>query len=171
MRPTQQVLELPCQPSSVTRARHFVRDLLLEWNLPRLVEDAQLGTSELVANAVRHAGTDLQLTVTAGDDVVISVRDGDPQLRRPVAAEEDSLAESGRGLHIVAAVSSDWGITVAADGKMVWFALALPDGATVDADVLPMDARRTGRTSPRRGIEGRSDGDGRSVSGRLHTAV
>lgn len=150
MNPTQQVLHLPCDPSSVTLARHFVRDLLLGWDLPRLVEDAQLGTSELVANAVRHARTELILTVTAGDAVTIAIRDGDPQLRRPLAGDDDALAERGRGLHIVAAISSDWGITTATGGKIVWFVLALPDDATTDAEVFSMRRRRAAPSSPAR---------------------
>ncbi len=150
MNPTEQVLRLPCHPSSVTAARHFVRDLLLEWNLPRLVDDAQLGTSELVANAVRHAGTGLVLTVASGESVTIAIRDGDTQLRRPLAGEDDTLAESGRGLHIVAAISSDWGITTAPGGKTVWFSLALPDDASLDADFFSIERRGPSASRPAR---------------------
>lgn len=172
MRSSEQVLDLPCQPASVTRARHYVRDLLLEWGLPRLAEDAQLGTSELVANAVRHAGTDLQMTVRRGDCVTISIRDGIPQLRRPAPREENHLAESGRGLHIVAAISSDWGVLMAAGGKVVWFSLALPDESTSDADVLPMAGRRSGRVPADRGTAGgERDLDGLSMSDARRGAV
>lgn len=138
-------LHLPEHLSSVTRARHFVRDVLLEWDLAPLVEDAQLGTSELVANAIRHAGTDLMLTIRVDGVVTVAIQDGHPELRRPVIADADFLAENGRGLHIVAAISQDWGITTAVNGKIVWFNLALPDTAGHDAGILSLDLRRPDR--------------------------
>ena len=168
MNPKDQVLQLPCHPSSVTVARHFVRDTLMAWNLPRMVEDAQLGTSELVANAVRHAGTGLHLSIRGGDMVTISIRDGDPQLRRPVVPEGDYLAESGRGLHIVAAISADWGIVSEHGGKVVWFSLAMPDSASTDADVLSMSERRGSWSHP---AQGRGDLDDISVRSRLDAAI
>ena len=145
---------LPEHLSSVTRARHFVRDVLLAWNLEGLVEDAQLATSELVANAVRHAGTDLVLTVAMDGVVTIAIHDGHPELRRPVVADAGYLAENGRGLHIVAAIAQDWGITTAANGKVVWFSLALPDEAEPDADVFPIDRRRQARVAETSGEGG-----------------
>jgi anti-sigma regulatory factor (Ser/Thr protein kinase) len=111
----------------VTYARHFVRDALLEWDLRDLVDDAELGAAELVANVVRHAGTDLALTIRVDRTVTISIEDGHPDLRRPIAGDGGFPAETGRGLHIVAALARDWGITAAATGKVVWFDLALPD--------------------------------------------
>jgi anti-sigma regulatory factor (Ser/Thr protein kinase) len=137
-------LHLPEDLSSVTRARHFVRDVLVGWDLEAVVDDAQLGTSELVANAIRHAGTELVLTIRVDGVVRIAIQDGEPELRRPVIADSDFLAENGRGLHIVAAISQDWGITTAANGKVVWFNLALPQSAKDDADVLSMAAHRPG---------------------------
>lgn len=145
MSPLERELHLPQELSSVTLARHFVRDVLVGWDLEPLVEDAELGTSELVANAVRHAGTDLVLTVRVDGLVTIAIHDGHPELRRPVVADAGFLAEHGRGLHIVAAISHDWGITAAANGKIVWFNLALPDSAGPDADVLTFGARRRDR--------------------------
>lgn len=145
-------LSLRAELGSVKRARHFVRDVLLEWDLEGLVDDAQLGTSELVANAVRHAGTPLHLTVTVDGVVTIAIHDGDPELRRPVMADADELAESGRGLYIVAAISRDWGITTAPNGKIVWFNLALPSSVATDAAVLSMQDGRpvggAGRSRP-----------------------
>lgn len=129
-------LLLSCQLASVRAGRHFVRDTLLEWDLARLVEDAELGVSELVANAVRYARTEVLIQVSAGTQVTIAVVDRDPALHRPVhPGHDDLLAESGRGLRIVAAVADDWGIEARTGGKSVWFSLALPDGATADADL------------------------------------
>ncbi len=134
-------LHLPEQLSSVSRARHFVGDVLRGWNLDALVEDAELGTTELVANAVRHARTNLVLTIRVDGVVTIAIHDGQPELCRSVAADSDYMAENGRGVHIVSAIARDWGITTAANGKVVWFNLALPDRGGADADVLSFDRR------------------------------
>lgn len=142
MSAVERELRLPAHLSSVRQARHFVRDVLLGCDLEALVDDSQLGTSELVANAVRHAGTELVLRLRVDDVVTIAIEDGQPELRRPVPVAGDQLAESGRGLHIVAAVAQDWGIRTAAGGKVVWFTLARPDHAGGDADVLSMQLRR-----------------------------
>lgn len=157
-------LHLPEDLPSVTRARHFVRDVLMRWDLKALVDDAQLGTSELVANAIRHAGTDLVLTIRVDGVVTIAIQDGEPELRRPVIADSDFLAENGRGLHIVAAISQDWGITTAANGKVVWFNLALPHSAKDDADVLSMASHRrpgpSGESEDASGVEERVEARG-----------
>lgn len=154
-------LLLSAQLASVRAGRHFVRDTLLEWNLARLVEDAELGVSELVANAVRYAKTEVLIQVSAGTRVTIAVVDQDPVLHRPVQpAADDLLAESGRGLRIVAAVADDWGIEARTGGKSVWFSLALPDRATADADVHSItqgSARADGadqRADPRTAVVG-----------------
>jgi anti-sigma regulatory factor (Ser/Thr protein kinase) len=141
-------LTLSCELRSVTVARHFVRDQLLTWRLERLVEDAELGVSELVANAVKHARTPLELSVVVGDRATFSVTDGHPVLRSPVgSAHSDALAESGRGLQIIAAIANDWGIRALPEGKRVWFSLPLPDLGTADATYYRLaDHRAAGRS-------------------------
>ena len=151
--------------TSVTQGRHFARDVLIEWGLPSLVADAQLGTSELVTNAVRHARTDVVLVVRresaaamaaigpagvvhgSGDVVTIEVHDGQPELP-PLPSGEivATTAESGRGLQIVAAISGDWGITSTRAGKSVWFTLRVPAEQDADDDnVFAMDRHRADR--------------------------
>ena len=129
-------LTLSCQLASVTEGRHFVRDTLLGWDLARLVEDAELGVSELIANAVRYARTDVTLIISVGDEVRVSVTDRDPMLHRPIRhLSHDVLAESGRGLRIVATVADDWGIESKPGGKSIWFTLGLPDASVADAEL------------------------------------
>jgi len=132
---------LPPSLPSVTTGRHFARDVLIEWDLPALVDDAQLGTSELVTNAIRHAGTDVELILRFDDVITIEVQDRRPELHRP-APNEDVNAESGRGLHIVASISENWGVTARGNGKSVWFTLALPDVGAVDADIYAIGGPR-----------------------------
>ncbi|HET9059011.1 MAG TPA: ATP-binding protein [Acidimicrobiales bacterium] len=135
-------LHLPCRLSSVKLGRHFARDVLAAAGLVELCDTAQLGTSELVANAVRHAGTDILLTVSLSNAVTISIEDHQPELRRPMPPRSDELGESGRGLHIVAAVSQDWGVRSIAGGKVIWFTLSLPQAGAPDARMLHIHAPR-----------------------------
>lgn len=127
---------LPADLHSVRTGRQLARDTAIEWDLERLVDDVQLGVSELLSNAVRHAGTDIVLTMRLTDRLTVEVLDNDPDLRHPVVPDLDLRATSGRGLRIVSAISSDWGVRAAPSGKAVWFTLALPESGTPDADIL-----------------------------------
>jgi anti-sigma regulatory factor (Ser/Thr protein kinase) len=128
-------VQLAARLASVPVGRHFVRDQLLDWGLAAAVDDASLAVTELIANAVKHARTPLQVTVVVDGDIEVSVRDRSPQIRRTPGIPEP-FAESGRGLRIVAAVSTDWGIATEILGKRLWFRLPLPDASSVDAEVI-----------------------------------
>ncbi|SHG57280.1 Anti-sigma regulatory factor (Ser/Thr protein kinase) [Jatrophihabitans endophyticus] len=137
--------------ASVRAGRHFVRDTLEAWDLAELADDAQLCVSEIVTNAVTHAGTQVTVTVRSEDDLVVEVHDGVatlsvPEPDVPVAA----TATSGRGLQIVSVVSADWGVECSADGKVIWFRLPLPDTTARhhDADVLSLAERRSTPSAP-----------------------
>ncbi len=138
--PLERRLSLAKDLSSVTVGRHFVRDALVEWQLAALIEDAELGASELVANAVRHAGTDLVLSIRADAEIVVTIEDGRRELCRPLSPATASLVDHGRGLSIVAAISQDWGIRATPHGKAVWFTLARPgsNDKDHDADIFEM---------------------------------
>ena len=138
---TRQV-HLPADLHSVRIGRRLARDVVVEWGLERLVDDVQLGVSELLSNAVRHAGTDVVLTLSLAGRLTVEVLDNDPDLPHPVAPDPDLRATSGRGLRIVSAISADWGVRAAPAGKVVWFALELPELGTPDADVLSIAERR-----------------------------
>jgi len=119
------VLALPASPTSVSRARRFLRTTLHEWNLERLAEDAQIVVSELVTNAVTHAKSAPELRLSLnGSTVRVEVRDdgtGTPEPQPPSAT-----GEHGRGMHLVAALAAAWGMDLPHDdGKVVWAELAL----------------------------------------------
>jgi anti-sigma regulatory factor (Ser/Thr protein kinase) len=141
MRATRQLI-LAADLTSVREARRFARETMSEWGLEGVSDDVQLGVSELVTNAVRHAKTDVAMTLVLDGKVIVEVKDSDPELRHPAVPTKDPLATSGRGLQIVSAVSADWGVRSVPDGKVVWFALDLPDDALVDADVHELSERR-----------------------------
>jgi len=136
-------------PAAAAAARRFVRDTLRSWELAgehagpaeraewaqrdALVDDAVLLTSELVTNAVLHAGTPVQVTCRLLGDlsdgaVEIAVLDRRPaQLRpdRPHTAAEAAERTNGRGLQLPSELATAWGVTYARAAKAVWFRLNL----------------------------------------------
>lgn len=109
-----------CRPEAVPAARRFVRDVLSDQS-PEIREAAELMTSELATNCVRHAHTDFELSIQAQGQIRIEVCDtGDGRPRVLTPAPHD---RSGRGLRIVEAMSSTWGISPSEHGKTVWFTL------------------------------------------------
>jgi GAF domain-containing protein len=127
-------------PAAVAAARHFVRDTLRSWELAgqsddqdALVADAVLLTSELVTNAVLHAGTPVQVTCRLlgdelGESVEIAVLDRGPaQLRPdlPHTTAEAAERTNGRGLQLPSELASAWGVTYARSAKAVWFRMDL----------------------------------------------
>lgn len=101
-------------------ARQFVAEALRRWGHDGAVlDDAQVVLSELATNAILHARSSFAVAVRAEGPVVrISVRDASPVA--PTVRDGGPMASSGRGLHLVAALSSDWGVAAAPDGKTVW---------------------------------------------------
>src|SRR5215211_261381 len=119
-RPVSARIALPRSPASVGTARSFIEARTAAWSFPEPAgSQLVLIASELVTNAVLHARTELTLTLELRDGRLrISVKDrskAPPTLRHYQA---DAL--TGRGLGVVAALSDRWGISAAADGKVVW---------------------------------------------------
>ena len=121
-------VELADGPETPRTARRFVTDQLDRWGYSSLIADAALLTSELVANAVRHATGPYAIEVVdLRDGVLVTVEDADPEL--PAAGYPGPEAESGRGLAIVESVGAAWGASAApTNGKVVWFRLAASPG-------------------------------------------
>lgn len=116
-------LKLPALPASVGRARRFVTSQLASLGLEVPSDDAELLTSELVTNAVLHAGTDITVRVVSQESRIrIEVADDDPRL--PSVGQPDGDGSTGRGLFIVEQLSEDWGIDSTRSGKIVWFTVA-----------------------------------------------
>lgn len=150
---------LPGNPLAPAAARRFVRAALADWTelgvpaaagvTDRLAEDAVLLVSELVTNAVVHAGTAVELLCRldeAGpgedtDALVIEVSDHHPS--RAVRGEQGGPAlpgtpEYGRGLQLVASLSESWGITYRTGTKTVWGRLPV-EGVPADQEIEAYD--------------------------------
>lgn len=129
---------------SVAAARAFVRDTLQGWGHSELVDDAVVLTSELVTNAVIHAGTSAEvLCLRSEDSIRVEVADQYPEREIPVQSGR-ALAnpdrENGRGLLLCAALAHRWGVDYSPTRKHVWFHLDLPQrpvGTRSAGPVLP----------------------------------
>ncbi len=128
------------EPAAAAAARRFVRETLRSWQLAdhsgRLVDDAVLLTSELVTNAIVHAGTPLQVSCQlVGDEVEVAVRDRHPaRTIQDAIGGDDADRTNGRGLLLPAALASSWGVSYARSAKAVWFRLPVAEGPAVAPD-------------------------------------
>jgi anti-sigma regulatory factor (Ser/Thr protein kinase) len=116
---------------SVGAAREFCLATLARWGLTERADDIAVVLSELLTNALRHGvpaarGTRPGWPVRVGlvwpaRFVLCAV--ADPGSGMPQPREPDYFAESGRGLHVIDALSDAWGCTTpGAGGKTVWAA-------------------------------------------------
>jgi anti-sigma regulatory factor (Ser/Thr protein kinase) len=122
--------QLPAELESAVVARRLLSTAVGAWGLEDHVRhDGALAVSELVTNAVLHAGTGVAVRVRRlGDGIRIEVEDGDSHLPVVDAARpEDLLANrsmTGRGLALVAAIADRWGSEPCLGGKITWAEVA-----------------------------------------------
>jgi anti-sigma regulatory factor (Ser/Thr protein kinase) len=113
----------PAQRASVSSARQFVTDTLVDAGVTSVLDDARLLISELATNAVVHAATDFSVSVhILAGRLYVEVRDGDPT-DLAVERESPEPALSGQGLKIVRRLADSWGSRVEDHGKVVWFSV------------------------------------------------
>jgi anti-sigma regulatory factor (Ser/Thr protein kinase) len=120
-------VSLDSRPESACAARRLTRhQLQTRWLLsPQLTDDAVLLVSELVGNAVTHAGAHafgLRIRRRRGR-VRIEVRD--PSRALPCHLPVRELDVSGRGLWLVDKLADRWGVDLLPHGKSTWFELRL----------------------------------------------
>jgi anti-sigma regulatory factor (Ser/Thr protein kinase) len=118
-------VDLARDPDSAAEARRAVGEVSDQLT-PRRLEDAQLLVSELVTNAIRHAGLEeadvIKLIVETGDrSLRIEVCDTGPGFEMTEPAP-DPTRPSGWGLYLVRELSDRWGVDQADETK-VWFEL------------------------------------------------
>ena len=105
--------------STVPLAREFVRRWLHECGADHVFDEASLIVTELATNAVLHADSPYEVRLSRTDGVVrIEVADGDAGTPEPQPFS--AVAESGRGIVIVSAISASWGIEAQPQGKVTW---------------------------------------------------
>ena len=113
---------------SSSHARRFVAAALERWDCERALDVVLLLVSELVTNAVVHAGSRPDVAVILLPHALrVEVADNDPAgPRARVAGDED---ESGRGLLLLDQLSTKWGVDASPTGKTVWFEVDRFDAA------------------------------------------
>lgn len=116
---------LQAQPLAVAEARGYVRQRLAETLSSERLAEAELLTSELVSNALRHAqlGDEAEIRVEIeieADSVRVSVVDAGAGFDFGKMFWEPPEAGGGWGLSYVEALADRWGID-ASPPHSVWF--------------------------------------------------
>jgi anti-sigma regulatory factor (Ser/Thr protein kinase) len=112
-------MTLPPEPSSPAEARAAVLESFPDH---RLLGELLLCVSEIITNAVLHAGTDVRFSVSSSRDRIrVEVRDGSQVI--PMRKHYDLSAPTGRGILLIEEMADGWGVEPHDDGKVVWFEL------------------------------------------------
>lgn len=126
-RPRRLTQVLPAEGASVGHARGMVRTLLQDSTMASAIDDAQLAITELVTNALVHAGGEVHLALGLHESGLrVDVADDSPHL--PVPRDYSNVSATGRGLHLVDSLVTRWGTFGLGEGKIVWFEIQDPQG-------------------------------------------
>lgn len=121
--PTPHRVSFQPATSNVGEARRALYDVLTDAGRAEFADAATLALSELVTNAVLHAHTPVELCIDIRPDRLrVEVRDHNPVM--PVERSYDNQATTGRGMALVAALTTSCGVvSLGSKGKVVWFEL------------------------------------------------
>jgi DNA-binding NarL/FixJ family response regulator len=125
-RDNEVALHLEPASRSAREARAFTREALDQWQLTSITDDALLVVTELVTNAVTHAGSDCELRLSF-DAHALRIEVADRGSGTPDPLPPSYTRNHGRGLHLIDAVTSAWGVEpTPPDGKKVWAEIRRP---------------------------------------------
>ena len=141
--PSSESVELRSTTDAPAAARQFLRDTLETSALNGAGEVVALLASEVVTNAVQHAGSSMQLRVIRGSSS-IRVEVDDESEKLPERQNPDLAAERGRGILLVDSLATAWGVDYRDVGKTVWFEV---DISTPTVPPSVADGSRTSRKS------------------------
>lgn len=118
---THASFHLPLATRSAPQAREHLRNVMGTWADEQTRDDAELLLTELVANAVLHARTSMEIHLTLERGTLrAEVTDGSPLA--PLSRQADE--HGGRGVFLLNALASSWGVLGhPGRGKTVWFEL------------------------------------------------
>ncbi len=126
-------IDLTGDERNVQVARSFIAGVLDLWNCDDPDRIVELLTSEIVTNAVRHAGGPVRVEAALDDDGVVKVETVDRGPDIPILQTPDASDHGGRGLILVQSLARQWGVDSYLDHKVVWFEVPLaprPSAAT-----------------------------------------
>ncbi|MEV5878294.1 SpoIIE family protein phosphatase [Streptomyces sp. NPDC052101] len=116
--------EVPADPRAVHEARDNTDRQLAAWGLEDIAFTTELIVSELITNAITHAGGPIGLRLIHERTLICEVSDASntsPHMRRARSTDE-----GGRGLFLVAQVAQRWGTRYTETGKTIWAEQQLP---------------------------------------------
>ena len=121
----------------VAEVRAELRDALRRWGVAEFIDTAELLSSELVTNAIRHTDRDAMFTArlyrepaSDGGRARLRVEVEDESDLWPTRRTPGEQASSGRGLMLVEALADAWGVEPRGSGKRMWFELSGASGAS-----------------------------------------
>ncbi|MEU0223926.1 ATP-binding protein [Streptomyces sp. NPDC006284] len=155
------VLPFAAAPAEVRLLRQAATAQLGHWGLPQAVEETELVVTELASNVIKHVGEGTSATLVLeweGERLRVEVHD--KSRCTPSLSVVDCGDECGRGLHLLAAVTADWGTVLTAAGKSVWCEIALGSERA---------CQRMERAAA--ALQGYRPGGGTALQGRLHDAA
>lgn len=102
---------------------------------PSRLQDTLLLATELVTNAVLHGAPPITMTIeVTGSPPVVRISVTDCNQRAPQLRSSDRGAIAGRGLSVVDALASRWGVQrLPTGGKTIWFEVQTDDETDADA--------------------------------------
>ncbi|MEV6950897.1 SpoIIE family protein phosphatase [Streptomyces sp. NPDC051183] len=109
-------------PEGLSEARYALRQALRDWGMPELADDVELAAGELLVNALLHTDGGAVLTMEVLPEPVRRIRlwVKDRSSVWPRRRTPGESATTGRGLLLVDALATHWGVESRGDGKAVW---------------------------------------------------
>lgn len=112
------------------KSHRLITEACATWELDLLAGAVHIAGAELVANAVRHAGTDVVVTLALRPRALhLAVRDGSQEPPR-IYGPHHPRARRPQGLLRIDGAADEWGVTELADGKLVWASWSIGDSAS-----------------------------------------
>ncbi|MEV0112866.1 SpoIIE family protein phosphatase [Streptomyces sp. NPDC050844] len=122
----QVVWPVAADPAAVADVREATARQLDVWGLTDLAFTTELVLSELVTNAITYAGGPVEVRLIRAGHLICEVSDPSatqPRMRRALLTDE-----GGRGLYLVAQLTTRWGCRYTRQGKTIWAEQEIPDG-------------------------------------------
>jgi anti-sigma regulatory factor (Ser/Thr protein kinase) len=117
------MVELPADPGAARLARNVVRSGAGSALPPAVLDDLLLLVTEVVTNAVLHGSPPITMQVEViPEPTTVKVAVSDGHAGSPLVRASDRAAITGRGMAVVDALASRWGVEwLAEGGKTIWF--------------------------------------------------
>jgi GAF domain-containing protein len=130
-------LTLGPEPDAVPKARRFTAQWFAD-EPDHLVDDAAQVVSELVTNAILHGEEPVTLRLSrTGNALRLEVEDAGHTM--PIVSRASADTMTGRGLSLIAALASGWGVTESPGGKIVWAEISDEPGDATKTEATGLD--------------------------------